>query len=217
MSGYLKLYRYRFAYAKSGELKYTGHLDVHRIWERSLRRAHLHLAYSQGFHPQPRIQQACPLPLGFTSQCEVVDIWLEEPQPLEAVRSALIPCLPLGLFIQSIVEVDLAESPLQTQVDSAQYEIIFLDSVNAAEIQAAILSFLECESLLREKKGKPYDLRPLVKELVFQDNPAGLRMRLSAREGATGRPEEVLAALEIPPNLTRIERVELILNSNAQG
>ena len=47
-------------------MRFTGHLDLHRAWERTFRRAHLPLAYTQGFHPQPRIQLAGALPLGFT-------------------------------------------------------------------------------------------------------------------------------------------------------
>jgi radical SAM-linked protein len=44
-------------------MRYTGHLDLHRAWERTFRRARLPLAYSQGFHPQPRLNLACALPL----------------------------------------------------------------------------------------------------------------------------------------------------------
>jgi hypothetical protein len=61
--GYL-MQRIRIQYAKTEPLRYTGNLDMHRIWERTLRRARLTIAYSQGFHPQPRLNQACPLPLG---------------------------------------------------------------------------------------------------------------------------------------------------------
>ena len=69
--------RIRICYAKTEPLRYTSNLDVHKVWERLLLRARLPLAYSQGFHHQPRINQAAPLPLGFTSRVEMVDIWLE--------------------------------------------------------------------------------------------------------------------------------------------
>ena len=69
--------RIRIVYSKADSLKYTGNLDLQKIWERLLRRANLPLAYSQGFHPQPRINQGCPLPLGFIGENEMVDIWLD--------------------------------------------------------------------------------------------------------------------------------------------
>jgi hypothetical protein len=39
-------------------------------------------------------------------------------------------------------------------------------------------------------------------------------MRLTAREGATGRPEEVLDVLGIPLEDTRIERTNLIFKTS---
>ena len=93
--------RVRLTYKKEASLKYTGHLDLHKVWERTFRRAQLPLAYSQGFHPQPRIQQACPLPLGFISQCEVIDFWLKEDLLIDEVRAALIPALQPGIEVMN--------------------------------------------------------------------------------------------------------------------
>jgi radical SAM-linked protein len=59
--------RLRITFAKQGALKFIGHLDLAKTWERILRRAQLALAYTQGFNAHPRLQLASPLPLGFTS------------------------------------------------------------------------------------------------------------------------------------------------------
>ncbi len=72
---------------------------------------------------------------------------------------------------------------------------------------------MEATSLPRERRGKNYDLRPLIEELSLPPSPSPLPlifMRLKAQEGATGRPEEVLDALGIPFEETRIERTKLI-------
>ena len=61
----------------------------------------------------------------------------------------------------------------------------------------------------RERRGKAYDLRPLIERLELVE-PGKLSMRLSAREGATGRPEEVLEALGIPLDGVQVERTRLI-------
>ena len=89
--------RIRVTYARTAPLRYTGHLDMQIVWERCLRRARLPLMYSQGFHPQPRINQACPLPLGMTSQMEVTDFWLDPEVPLDEIRSMLATALPPGI------------------------------------------------------------------------------------------------------------------------
>ncbi|MBA4384294.1 MAG: hypothetical protein C0410_06130, partial [Anaerolinea sp.] len=52
--------RIRIHYFKGEDLQYIGNLDLHKVWERTFRRAQIKLAYSQGFHPQPRMHQACP-------------------------------------------------------------------------------------------------------------------------------------------------------------
>jgi len=80
-------------------------------------------------------------------------------------------------------------------------------------------SVLASESIIRERRGKTYDLRPLIQELSLTPSPLpegeGVRvfMRLSAKEGATGRPEEVLDVLGIAFEETRIERTCLNFQS----
>ena len=78
-------------------------------------------------------------------------------------------------------------------------------------------AILTAESLPRERRGKAYDMRPLIEELSLAEAGAEqsvLHMRLSARPSATGRPEEVLEALGIPPDETRIERTRLIFKDS---
>ena len=67
-------------------------------------------------------------------------------------------------------------------------------------------------SIPRERRGKQYDLRPLIEQAKLEDGKV-LRLRLSAREGATGRPEEVLAELGIAFEDTDIERSQIFFRS----
>jgi hypothetical protein len=69
---------------------------------------------------------------------------------------------------------------------------------------------LAAEELPRVRRDKKYDLRPLIEELSLAD-PMELRLRLVARSGATGRPDEVLRALEINPDPLVPHRLRLIL------
>jgi len=75
------------------------------------------------------------------------------------------------------------------------------------------------KAILRERRGKSYDLRPLIEHLeVLRPNNEKqfLKLRLSAREGATGRPEEVLKALGIDPFSTSVHRTKLYLKEKIQ-
>jgi radical SAM-linked protein len=205
--------RIRITFAKQGALRYTGHLDLHKLWERTARRAELPLAYSQGFHPQPKMNIAAALPLGFSSRCEVMDMRLQDEIPLEGLCEKLQNTLPTGIRVLNVERVDDREPALQTQVDSAEYEVTLKEPFDRSELERRVASVLEAVSLPRERRGKSYDLRPLIEGLFLSSTPSPLpviSMRLKAQEGATGRPEEVLDALGIPFEETRIERTKLI-------
>lgn len=220
--------RIRITFVKQGALRYTGHLDLHKLWERAARRAELPLAYSQGFHPQPKMNMAAALPLGFSSRCEVMDMKLEHDIPLDDLPTRLNETLPPGLQVVDIQQVDERAPALQTRVASAEYEVTLSDFIELSELQRRIDSVNESQAIPRERRGKMYDLRPLIEELSLIPGPSmgsaarspagkevGVRifMRLAAREGATGRPEEVLDLLGIEFEGTRIERTRLIFQS----
>lgn len=192
-------------------MRFTGHLDLHRTWERVFRRAKLPLAYSQGFHPQPRLNLACALPLGFTSQAEIIDAWLEEDLPLEEVERALKSAVPPGIRLVKLECVDMRLPALQTQVLSADYLIDFLEEPSGLENK--VKTFLEAKSLPRNRNGKDYDLRPLVEDLTLfsntNDQQKQVIVRLSARNGATGRPEELIDALGLDFGSVRVHRIKL--------
>ena len=201
--------RIRITFIKQGALRYTGHLDLHKLWERAARRAELPLAYSQGFHPQPKMNMAAALPLGFSSRCEVMDMKLERDIPLDDLPTRLNATLPSGLQVVNVEQVEERLPALQTRVASAEYEAALTGPVDPSDLERRIDSVNELRSIPRERRGKMYDLRPLIEELHLL--PDGkIFMRLAAREGATGRPEEVLDVLGIAFEDTRIERTRLI-------
>jgi radical SAM-linked protein len=204
--------RIRITFVKQGALRYTGHLDLHKLWERAARRAELPLAYSQGFHPQPKMNMAAALPLGFSSRCEVVDMKLEHDIPLDGLPTRLNTTLPSGIQVVNVEQVDEGAPTLQTQVASAEYEVTLTEAFDGSELKRKVDSVIESKSIIRERRSKIYDLRSLIEELNLL--PDGkIFMRLRAREGATGRPEEVLDVLGIAFEGTRIERTRLIFQS----
>lgn len=205
--------RARITFTKQGALRYTGHLDLHRLWERAMRRAELPISYSQGFHPQPKISIAAALPLGFASRGEVLDVRLNEEIPTEEIATRLKGNLPPDIQVTKIESVDERAPALQTQVLSAEYEVHLTEPVDGRELTRKVEELMMSESLPRERRGKFYDLRPLIEILNVVTEANGkiwLKMTLAARDKATGRPEEVLNALEIEPEYTRVERTRLI-------
>jgi radical SAM-linked protein len=208
--------RWRITYAVDGPLRYVSHLEQVQVWERAIRRAALPLAYSGGFTPRPRLQVALPLPLGFAAEAEWLDLWLEQPVGPERIVQALTGTLPEGLAIRGIEEVPLNAPSLPAQVRAAEYAVTVETTVPADEIRRRIEELLAAGTLPRERRGRPYDLRPLILDLCLEEAYAGgcvLTMLLSAREGATGRPEEVLDALGLADGFFQVTR-RRILSTN---
>lgn len=199
--------RLRVTFSKNKPLIYTSHLDLARIWERSLRRAGAPLAYSQGFNPRPKLQLAAALPLGHVGEAEMLDVWLERPTLVEAFTKALVPVLPDGLRIREVRAVDPGEPALSVQIASAEYQVVVESSL--PDLGTCIDEILSETELLQEWRGKLYDLRPLIERLWLEregDGEAVLGMQLAARAGATARPEAVLEALGLGKAFARYHR-----------
>ncbi|HEY5984011.1 MAG TPA: TIGR03936 family radical SAM-associated protein [Anaerolineales bacterium] len=205
--------RIRITFSKTGSLIYIGNLDLHTLWERAARRAGLPLAYSHGFHPQPRIQFAAPLPLGFSSHCEVLEMRLTEDVDLRTLPARLDAALPEGVRVLAVESANEGEPSLPARVLWAEYSIELTTDVKGTELQHAVEELLSASTVSRERRGRAYDLRRLVEDIRLlepsADGEIRLHMRLTAQEGATGRPDEVLDALGVPRDMAHIERTAL--------
>jgi radical SAM-linked protein len=191
--------RYRITFAKTEAMRFTGNLDVHRTWERAFRRAGLPLAYSQGFSPHPRMTLAAALPLGCLSEADLLDVWLTGELSATDVREALRHASPPGILVEDVVRLEGSEPSLPSQVEAAEYEAALETAPQGEPLAARCASLLASARVLRQRRGKDYDLRPLIEHLDADEAGRRLRMRLAAREGATGRPDEVLLAMGLDP------------------
>ena len=191
--------RYRITFTRDRTVRFVGHLDLAKTWERILRRADLPVAYSQGFHPLPKITFASALPVGCTSECELMDVVLSEPMDPSDVMARLAPALPAGIAVTSVAQVPLDAPALQAELRWTEYLVTVETDEASEQIEQKMRAFLAAPTLPRERRGKSYDLRPLVLSLSAEavpDSSAQIVMRLLADANAgTGRPDEVLAAL----------------------
>jgi hypothetical protein len=124
----------------------------------------------------------------------------------------LLRALPPGLQVTQIETVDLRLPALQTELEASEYNLTFLEPF--PELADRVQALLSTLSLPRQRRERNYDLRPLILDIQILppdglDRPQ-LNVRLVAREGATGRPEEVIAALGYDPQLVRVHRNRLL-------
>lgn len=202
-------YRVRITFGKNDALRFIGHLDLAKLWERVLRRAEMPLVYSQGYNPQPKMQLASALPLGISSDCELLDIWLLEPVNLETLPERLNAVSPPGLHTYRVQEVPPKAPALQTLLHSADYLITLAEEVTP-DLPQRIADLLSRERIERERRGKSYDLRPLILALEPVDTRA-FRVRLALGAEGTARPDELMDAMGLSFDHARCHRQALNL------
>ena len=211
------LYRFRLTFNADGPLKWIGHLDLVRTWERVIRRSGLGLAYSKGYTPHPRIAFAAPLAVGISGQNEFMDIWLENDNSPLQVQDKLNGVLAPGLSIKSVESISLNLPPMQSLLKAATYEILFdTNDLDKEVVGKSILGLLAKSTLtweeVRGKKKRTYDLRATVIDLqlsTLTDENILITMELSMEEKRTGRPSQILKALDIDSDPNRIVRTKI--------
>lgn len=208
--------RYRITFAITHAMRYVGHLDLLRAWERTLRRAELPLAYTQGFHPHPRIHIAAALPLGCTAAAEIMELWLEVDLPADVLEERLEAGRPPGLRLRRIQRMPAGKPHFEQWLVAGEYRGVAVAGGLPVDIGERVSRVLACESVPRERREKRYDLRPLILHLeVREEAVPSLSMRLKLQAAATGRPDEVAEALGLEGSALLFTRERLLLMDEA--
>jgi len=188
--------RVRIRWGKTARNRYMSHLDNMRILERAIRCAGLPVAFSQGYNPTMKLSFGPPLPLGFTSEAEYVDITLQS-----NLNPDMIPTLeesfPKGIRIYDAKTV-LGKSPsLSSTLNRVVYSLPLELWSDATLLQAGIDSFQSADVHMVERKGKKgtrqIDIKPTVYSMSIEEE--SLVLLLGIGDGGYVRPEEVLALL----------------------
>jgi radical SAM-linked protein len=184
--------RVRVRFSKRDDLRWIGHRDLMRLFERIFRRAALPLGRSEGFHPKPRMTFPLPLAVGIAGACEVMEFELAETLSAEEIAARLAPQLPGGLQLHS-VEV-LPEGAKKVRVISASYEAPIPAPLTSglAERIDRLLAQPACP-IARSHGRKAVDIRPLLESLALSAGALSMRLRID-QAGSAG-PREVLQAL----------------------
>ena len=125
-----------------------SHLDMTRFMIRMLRKAKLPIWYTEGFHPHAYVTFALPLSLGFESECEIMDIRLEDDAyPIEGI------CDSLNAVFPEYVRAFAVAEPIQKvgKISAAVFDIAFSDG---GELRKELNSFLSLGEILCIKKTK---------------------------------------------------------------
>ncbi|MBP7175587.1 MAG: TIGR03936 family radical SAM-associated protein [Thermoclostridium sp.] len=158
----------RFQFRRGNDLKFIGHLDILRLFERVFKRSGLLIAHSQGFNPRPQIIFGQPMPLGLTSDGEFADVELTSRLDPGQFLQIMNDALPPGIRLMDAKEKK-NPSNLMGQISAASYRIGFKASA-ALDLQKLTGDILATDTILVMKKTKSGDkeknIRPFIYELA---------------------------------------------------
>ncbi len=193
------LMRVRLDYTKTGRARFISHLEMIEVLAGALRRAAVPIAFSGGFHPQPRMRFSPGLPVGAESDCEMVDVDLAEARDPQQISDALNRELPEGLSVVAAREVSLRCTSPDRELSGFRYRIdIGSLQTDGGTVDAALAAFALADKFpvrRHTKRGmREVDALPFVRRL---ERAGESHLEIDVRFGETGsiKPSDVLAVL----------------------
>ena len=174
--------RLRIKFTKTGQLKYIGHLDVMRYFQKVLRRACVDVVFSGGFSPHMIMSFALPLGVGATSIGEYFDVDVNDGFDFTGLTEKMNSTAADDMRVLDVVRVsDKKADKCMTVVEAADYTIDFGD--NAGEIRESFLSFMLQDEIMVLKKTKSGEKLTDIKPMILSSEEADdnkVNVRLSA-------------------------------------
>lgn len=193
--------------------------------ERAFREASLPLSYTRAIKPRPRIKLAANLPIGIELRGEVAEAYFDELVPIERIQAAA-ERFPDGIKLRDAKEVWHGFPSAASQLRGAEYEVEVSggEGLTSDALRGAVVRLLGAKELTgKRRRGESErrsdagdrDLRPLIEDVEVLDvdekaHTATLRTVLQLDASGAGRPEDVVAALDLPLRVRRAVRARLL-------
>jgi len=187
----------RIKFSKHGPIRFIGHLDVMRYFQKAIRRAELDIAYSSGFSPHQIMSFAAPLGVGLESNGEYMDIEVHSITSCEDVMNRLNAVSAPGIEVTSVKILPEGAGNAMASVAAASYTVSFREGREPKlAIAENLPAFKAKEQILitkETKKGsREVDLKPGIYELEFQENT--FHMLVDASSAGNIKPIQIIEA-----------------------
>jgi radical SAM-linked protein len=214
----------RIKFSKHGPVKFIGHLDIMRYFQKAIRRAEIDIKYSEGFSPHQVMSFAAPLGVGLTSNGEYMDIEVNSMTDTKTVMEQLNAVMVDGIHISECRILDERAKNAMSLVAAADYTLKFREGNQPADLEGflkGLESFIDQPQIdvtKKTKKGeKDVDIKPWIYQLSV--NGETIFMKISAGSADNLKPELVMEAyhkflgLTLPEFAFHIQREEVYGNT----
>ncbi len=216
----------RIRFTKHGAVRYIGHLDVMRYFQKCIRRAKVNVSYTGGYSPHQVMTFASPLGVGMESEGEYMDIGIDDEHPdtgsiLESLNEASVP----GIRIRSVKVLPEDAGNAMASVYASEYEIRFFEDKkdlcpDAKTLHEAIEKMLSSETCVYHKETRKTSRDINLKEFIYkleteEDDEPVVRMTINSSSADSIKPAFVmeylfdLAGCSLTDNALKITRLDM--------
>ena len=207
----------RMKFKKHGCMKFIGHLDIMRYFQKAIRRAEIDIAYSEGFSPHMIMSFAAPLGVGLTSEGEYVDLQVNSCKSSKEAVDALNSVMVDGMEVVSFKLLPENVKNAMSSVAAADYFVNWREGYAPENWEEKFIKFLQKDEMLIVKKTKrseaEVDLKPMLYKAELRDG--GIFMQVACGSVNNLKPELMMEAfakdadLELAPFALEVCRLEV--------
>lgn len=160
----------RMKFIKIGPVKFIGHLDIMRFFQKAIRRAGLDVEYSQGFNPHQVMSFASPLGVGLTSEGEYLDVSFHSLEDKQVVMKKLNDAMNEYIQVTGMVVLKDRARNAMASVAAADYLVSVRDGyefMNRNEFQEKFTRFMAQENITILKKSKKSEKETDIKPFIY--------------------------------------------------
>lgn len=192
--------KYLVNFSKKGYMQFISHLDLQRLFRRSIKRIGFHMEYSQGFNPHAKIAMAQPLSLGYEGLSEFLEVELKEDVEPEEFKTSINQIMPQGIEIINVDYFPENIKSLGANCCAAIYRIIFPKELYEKIRKLDFKPFLSQKEILvmkrakKTKKLKEVNIKDKIRELSLDDERLSMIAYIDAGSESNLSPEQLLDA-----------------------
>lgn len=190
----------RIKFSKHGVLRFIGHLDVMRYFQKAIRRADIDIAYTTGFSPHQIMSFAAPLGLGLESNGEYMDIEVNSLTSTKAFIEALNAQMVEGIEILEAKLLPEHAGNAMASVAAARYTVAFREGYQPTFLtEAVIVDFFGQSEIIVTKQTKKsettFDMKPFLFECAYDKLTNTVNLLVDASSAGNIKPSLVIKAL----------------------
>ena len=186
----------RIKFAKYGTMKFIGHLDTMRFFQKALRRADIDIKYSEGFSPHQIMSFAAPLGVGIESYGEYMDIEVLSMTSTQDIKDALNKVMVEGIEVLSVTILPEQVKNAMASVSAASYSIRMKDRIFPIDdLEEKLRDFYDQDKIPYTKETKKSTVELDLKQGIYElrsEAGGAIYMLVNASSSGNIKPTMVL-------------------------